>query len=713
MRDRDTGSFRATRPFVLVLAVLALVLASSAHAAGNSDRAAWMRVARFGVMTHFLHDWIMQGQREQMTPENWNALVDGFDVEAVAEQLKSVGAAYYLISIGQNSGYYLSPNATYDRLAGIAPSKLSHRDLVADLAVALAKRGIKLMVYLPSGAPAGDAAARTALKWQNGPYRNVEFQRNWEAIIREWSLRWGDKVVGWWFDGVYWPNTLYRSVESPNFHSFAAAARAGNSRAAVAFNPGQVNRTLSLTADEDYIAGEISDPTLWNARRNFDGLIDGAQIHFLSYLGTTWGQGVPRFSIDQVTAFSRAVSEVGGVVTWDTPAQRNGTFAPEFVAQLRAIGEAIRATPIKPDVAPDARPATPADEARPLPTSASADNRSATESRAASESRSANSRVARADAPAPGSLPGRGLAQHDFICAGQWDTRNPLETVTLVRGGKVAWTFTIPDKNERNETAEFSDIHLLSNGDLLYAHKTGAAEVTPDKKLVWSYIAPPGTEVHSAQPIGMDRVFLGQNGFPAKALLINKRTGQIEMEHELETQPKPDDPQLVGGSIHGQFRHIRMTKTGTYLIPHLNLGKVREYDRNWKMIFEVDAPSAWTAVRLPNGNTLIGGNQHGYVREVNRRGATVWEIDKDDLPGIPLYTVQEVSRLKNGNTLIANWGGSIQKSDWEKVVQYVEVSPDKKVVWALHQWQDPDLGPGSLMQILDEGGKAEDFQLLR
>jgi hypothetical protein len=288
-----------------------------------------------------------------------------------------------------------------------------------------------------------------------------------------------------------------------------------------------------------------------------------------------------------------------------------------------------------------------------------------------------------------------------------------LETATLVRGGKVVWTFTIPDKNERNETAEFSDIHLLSNGNLLYAHKTGAAEVTPDKKLVWSYIAPPGTEVHSAQPIGLDRVFLGQNGFPAKALLINKRTGRIEMEHELETKPKPDDPQLVGGSIHGQFRHIRMTKDGTYLIPHLNLGKVREYDHRWKQIFEVDAPSAWTAVRLANGNTLIGGNQHGYVREVNRQGETVWEINKDDLPGIPLYTVQEVSRLKNGNTIISNWGGSIQKSDWEKVVQYIEVSPDKKVVWALHQWKDPDLGPGSLLQILDEGGQGEDLDVPR
>ncbi len=118
-------------------------------------------------------------------------------------------------------------------------------------------------------------------------------------------------------------------------------------------------------------------------------------------------------------------------------------------------------------------------------------------------------------------------------------------------------------------------------------------------------------------------------------------------------------------------------------------------------------------MRLPNGNILIGGNQHGYVREVNRKGETVWEINKDDLPGIPLYTVQEVSRLKNGNTLIANWGGTLDKSDWEKVVQYIEVTPEKKVVWALHQWKDPDLGPGSLIQILDEGGRDENFELLR
>src|ERR1700690_3617369 len=94
------------------------------------NRAAWMSAARWGVMNHYLADWIARTTHEPMTIERWNALVDHFDVDTLAEQLKSAGAAYYQISIGQNSGYYLSPNATYDRLTGIKPGKCSRRDLV-------------------------------------------------------------------------------------------------------------------------------------------------------------------------------------------------------------------------------------------------------------------------------------------------------------------------------------------------------------------------------------------------------------------------------------------------------------------------------------------------------------------------------------------------------------------------------------------------------
>jgi hypothetical protein len=300
-----------------------------------------MKESRWGVMTHYLADWIARAHSVDMNVEEWNNLVDGFDAEGIAKQLQSVGAGYYQISIGQNSGYYLSPNAAYDRLVGIKPSKCSRRDLVANLYEALNKRGIKLLVYLPSGAPARDHAAVTALEWRNGPYPNREFQAKWEQVIHEWSQRWGKKVASWWFDGCYFPNSMYRSPQAPNFGSFAAAARAGNPQAALAFNPGVVYRILSMTPYEDFTAGEIDQPDRLTIQRAADGKMDGAQIHVLSYLGATWGMGSPRFSAEQAVNWSRKVTESGGAITWDVPVESNGTISQPFLDQLAAVAKAL------------------------------------------------------------------------------------------------------------------------------------------------------------------------------------------------------------------------------------------------------------------------------------------------------------------------------------------------------------------------------------
>ena len=286
---------------------------------------------------------------------------------------------------------------------------------------------------------------------------------------------------------------------------------------------------------------------------------------------------------------------------------------------------------------------------------------------------------------------GKGLAQHPFLYCGEWDTRRPDETMYIVRGGKVVWSYAIPDSQE------FGDCTMLSNGNIVFSRKTGASEITLDKKIVWNYEAPPKTEIHTSQPIGLDRVLLMQNGDPAKALLVHKASGKIEKELVFPAR-RPENP-------HGQFRHIRLTSAGTFLVAHLDLGKVVEYDGDAKELWSVPAPSAWAAVRLKNGNTLISGNQHGYVREVNGKGEIVWEINKDDLPGLTLLTVQEVSRLANGNTLINNWPGSRPNAEWPLHVQLIEVTPDKKVVWALRDWIA--LGPASSTQLLDEPGVPE------
>jgi hypothetical protein len=307
---------------------------------GAQSRAAWMREARWGVMTHYLADWQARAHGIDMSVEQWNRMVDAFDVETLAAQLESVGAGYHILTIGQNSGYYLAPNETYDRIVGVGPSRCSRRDLVSDLAAALARRGIRLIVYLPSGAPAGDRTAREALKWQNGMHPNTEFQWMWEQIIRDWSRRFGERISGWWFDGCYWPNLMYRSEEPPNFGSFAAAARAGNPDSAVAFNPGVVPRLISMTPEEDYTAGEISQPERLEIRRSQDGMLDGRQIQVLTYLGTTWGLGEPRFAVEQAVGFSRVVWQAQGAITWDIPVAMDGSIPEGFLAQLRAIGRA-------------------------------------------------------------------------------------------------------------------------------------------------------------------------------------------------------------------------------------------------------------------------------------------------------------------------------------------------------------------------------------
>ena len=67
-------------------------------------------------------------------------------------------------------------------------------------------------------------------------------------------------------------------------------------------------------------------------------------------------------------------------------------------------------------------------------------------------------------------------------------------------------------------------------------------------------------------------------------------------------------------------------------------------------------------------------------------------------------------RLANGNTIVNNWCGGVLRNsaDWpSKWVQVIEVTPDKKVVWKVKQWSNPDLGPGSSTQLLDEPGVPE------
>ncbi len=289
---------------------------------------------------------------------------------------------------------------------------------------------------------------------------------------------------------------------------------------------------------------------------------------------------------------------------------------------------------------------------------------------------------------APGSaeaLPGKGLAEHDFLYAGESKNRRAF----LVKKGQVVWTYDDPGGR-----GEISDAVLLSNGNLLLAHQYAVKLISPEKKVLWNLDAPKGTEIHTAVPIGREHVLYVQNGDPALVRVVNTRTGETRKEFPVPVgNPK---------STHGQFRHARLTASGTLLIAHMDLNKVCEYNAEGKEIWSFPSDVPWGVTPLKNGNVLVVDRRD--VREITHRGETVATFTRNDALPYKLGSLQLAWRLPNGNTLIDNWvnewSGPIDRAN--PPVQAVELTPEKKVVWVLRSWVEPDLGPATTIQILDE-----------
>jgi len=283
------------------------------------------------------------------------------------------------------------------------------------------------------------------------------------------------------------------------------------------------------------------------------------------------------------------------------------------------------------------------------------------------------------------SAPRRGLGQHPFLFYGEGNN-----VLYVVDHGKVIWHYAFP------RGGEIDDAWMLSNGNIICTKMTDCYEVTPDKRIVWSYHCPTNTQIHALQPVGLGQVMVVENGLPPHLYVIDKSTGEKVVSHEL--------PMLTNSvrSIHTQFRNCRITADGHYLLPFLDGGFVYEYDKDWNLLSSNRVGRAWSAVPLKNGNLLIPGDQRGYVHEINRRGEIVWSVESNTIPGIVLRDVQTADRLANGDTLICNRGGSAKGI---ALPQVIEVTPDKKVVWVLEDYKDLPSCTG--IQLLDEPGVPE------
>ncbi len=318
-----------------------------------------------------------------------------------------------------------------------------------------------------------------------------------------------------------------------------------------------------------------------------------------------------------------------------------------------------------------------------------------------------------ADAPAttspvysPAELPGNGLAAHPMLCFGENDRHRLEQTISVVRDGKVVWTYSIPMHEPGVQFQEIGTAFMRTNGNICFNRLRGASEITPDKKIVWNYDAPKGTEIHVVRPVGPGKVMMIISDVPTSRLMvIDQTTGAVEKQVDLPTPNKHP---------HLNFRRVHLTKTNTIIAAQMQENKVVEYDWAGKPVWTLQTPFPWSVVRLDNGNTLVTGNarEGTYVHEVNPTGDTIWSVTQKDLPDYKIQQFDDATRLANGNTLLINWCalGAPLKA-WPEIVQALEVTPDKKVVWALRSWEPgADLGPLSGIEFLDVPKEQLDYQ---
>jgi hypothetical protein len=303
----------------------------------NTD---WFRDAGFGIMVHYLSSNITPdgGSKE------WNEAVESFDSERFAYQASEAGAGFVMFTLGQNSGYYCSPNATFDSIVGVKPGELcSNRDLPMDLIRELKKYNIPLILYLPSNPPISNRLVSEKFRYSfNKDSATSQYnQPILEEMIREWSLRYGDGVKGWWFDGLYSWNAI-RSTRMDmslkhNISTHTLAAKAGNKKSLITYNYGfgkiQVNTPYC-----DYSSGEKQTIDEIPSSRWVE---DGVQWFLFTYLGEKWGGKGQQFKTVELVEKARLIVEDEGVLCLEVVTDAKGDILPHHLEQIREIGKIL------------------------------------------------------------------------------------------------------------------------------------------------------------------------------------------------------------------------------------------------------------------------------------------------------------------------------------------------------------------------------------
>jgi hypothetical protein len=287
----------------------------------NTD---WFAKMRYGLMFH----WTSQTAPRTGHTRPYKDAVQGFDVDAFVRMVEQSGASYVLFTGNHADPTFPGPLKEWEKTH---PGWTTERDLIADIADGLSRRGIRFLLYL---------ATHTYAKV--GKVGNQEFADINHRLITEIGNRYGAKISGYWLDGWYQAFERYRDFP---FESFYQASKAANPERLLALNSWLYPIT---TPWQDYWAAEIYSLGVPPQNRIIQsGPGESLQYHALLALEGDWVHTkentpiqAPVLGTPALLSFMDACAGKGPV-TLNVLIYQDGTISESSMNVLRAINKHI------------------------------------------------------------------------------------------------------------------------------------------------------------------------------------------------------------------------------------------------------------------------------------------------------------------------------------------------------------------------------------
>jgi len=305
----------------------------------------WMAESKYGLFVHFSPvSYASYG--ETLLKDQYQEMVNIFDVEAFADTVAETGAAWVCLTTTHGAHYWPGPSETIDR---ILPGRTCKRDLIRELIDALAKHDIRLMLYYYFCPNDNKWTEAVGMKNPN----SLTFVNNIESLFREVSIRYGEDLVSTagYVDGSLWTAYQY----DPPWNEWYKAIKTGNPNAPAGFSQNWGPR-VSPYSDLQMTDGRGRKPVpapeyMFQERGQFEGLQAAFWGHIDEWISRVPYHGkfetAPAYTADEYIDIFRRMDDADIPVTMNLMITSDVTrdrpfFNPASVEIMRKVKQAIK-----------------------------------------------------------------------------------------------------------------------------------------------------------------------------------------------------------------------------------------------------------------------------------------------------------------------------------------------------------------------------------